>query len=59
MISTRLASPCNGLGFTTPNRRDRVDPAKLIGLIYRIKAASGAVQTARTAATPKPTAKAG
>lgn len=59
MVSTRLASPCNALGFTAPDRRDRVDPAKLIGLIHRIKAASGAAQTVRVAATSKQTAKAG
>ena len=58
MVSTRLASPCNGLGISALNRRDRVDPAKLIGLIHRIKTASGAVQTAQ-AVNSKPAAKAG
>ena len=58
MVSTRLASPCNGLGISAPDRRNRVDPAKLIGLIHRIKAASGAVQAA-PAAKSNPAAKAG
>lgn len=59
MVSTRFTSPCNGLGFSTPDRRDRVDPAKLIGLIHRLKAASGSAQLPQPAAKLTQTAKAG
>ena len=58
MVSTRFVSPCNGLGFSTSDQRDRADPAKLIGLIHRIKTASGAALPAHPAAQSKPTAKA-
>lgn len=58
MVSTRLASPCTPIDFTAPDRRARVDPAKLIGLIRRIQAASGArAPTVQT--KPNPVAKTG
>ena len=59
MVSTRLSSPCNAIGLSPSDRRNRVDPAKLIGLIHRIKAASGAVHTSLPPAKPTPVAKAG
>jgi hypothetical protein len=59
MVSTRLASPCTATGFQTPDRRDRVDPVKLLGLIRRIKAASGTTLTPKTGVTAKSAAKAG
>ncbi|MEO9827241.1 MAG: hypothetical protein ABJF50_22795 [Paracoccaceae bacterium] len=59
MVSTQFTSPCNGLGLSTPERRDRVDPAKLIGLIHRIKAASGSAQLSQPVAKLTQTAKAG
>ena len=59
MISTRLASPCTAMGFQAPDRRERVDPVKLLGLIHRIKAASGVTSAPKAGVAPKPAAKAG
>lgn len=41
MVSTRLASPGDPMGPPCTDRRDRVDPVKLLALIARIKSAGG------------------
>lgn len=57
MVTTRLASPNAALGLAPADRRDRVDPRKLLDLISRIKSASG--EKAPALQHPKPVAKAG
>lgn len=59
MVSTRLASISGPLGFDAPEQRNRVDPAKLLGLIHRIKSASGAASAPLMATNAKPAVKAG
>lgn len=59
MVSTRLAPLTGPLGIGAPERRNRVDPVKLLGLIHRIKSASGAASASQTANQAKPVAKAG
>lgn len=57
MVTTRLAFQNPALGLDATDRRDRVDPRKLLDLINRIKSASGAETP--ILAHPKPVAKAG
>lgn len=59
MVSTRLASASTVFGFDAPERRNRVDPAKLLGLIHRIKSASGTASAPLTVTKTNTPAKAG
>jgi hypothetical protein len=59
MVSTRLAPPCTALGLDATDRRNRVDPVKLLDLIQRLKTASGAQKPALAETQPKTSAKAG
>ena len=59
MVSTRLTSPATLPGLTTTDRRNRVDPVKLLALIQRIRTASGATSPAQARPKPNAAAKAG
>lgn len=59
MTSTRLSTPSAVLGFAPTDGRQRTDPVKLLGLIQRIKDASGTNQRPAIALTTTPDRKVG